>query len=319
MEEWLATIAPTVRPSTHYSYARNLRLHVLPYLGSTPLAAVDGGVLNGLYASLLASGRKNHEGGGLSARSVSYVHTIAHRAFKDAVKWGRLVRNPANAADPPRATSSGSPDMVTWTAEQLRTFLDGVRGDRLSAAYLSLATTGMRRGEALGLRWADLDLDAGRAAIRQTVIAVNHHPVIGTPKTAKGRRTVRLDTATVAALREHRKQQAAERLQMGTGWADHDLVFCRVDGDLLHPERFSRSFGGRVRQLGLPRIRLHDLRHGWATMALGAGVHPKVVQERLGHANIGITLDVYSHVTAGLHDDAAEKVAGLVFGPLAIR
>jgi integrase len=319
VEEWLSAIAPTVRPSTHYSYARNVRLHVFPYLGSTPLPAVDAGALNGLYARLLADGRRDHQGGGLSARSVSYVHTIVHRALKDAVKWGRLVRNPADAADPPRGASLGSPDMVTWTAAQLATFLDGVRDDRLSAAYFLLATTGMRRGEALGLRWADVDLDDGRAAIQQTVIAVNHQPVIGTPKTARGRRTVRLDAATVAALREHRKRQAAERLQMGSGWTDHGLVFSRVDGTLLHPERFSRSFGDRVRQLGLPRIRLHDLRHGWATMALGAGVHPEVVQERLGHANIGITLDVYSHVTAGLHDDAAEKVAGLVFGPLAIR
>jgi len=313
VEEWLAAIAPTVRPSTHYSYARNLRLHVLPYLGSTPLAAVDAGALNGLYARLLADGRRDHEGGGLSARSVRYVHTIAHRAFKDAVRWGRLVRNPAEAADPPRATSSGSPEMVTWTAAQLRTFLDGVRDDRLGAAYVLLATTGMRRGEALGLRWTDLDLDSGRAAVRQTVIAVNHVPTLGTPKTAKGRRTISLDPATVATLRELRKRQAAERLLMGTGWTGHGLVFCRVDGGLLHPERFSRSFGDRVRQLGLPRVRLHDLRHGWATMALGAGVHPKVVQERLGHANIGITLDVYSHVTAGLHDDAAERVASLVF------
>ena len=313
VEEWLAAIAPTVRPSTHYSYARNLRLHVLPYLGSTPLAAVDAGALNGLYARLLADGRRDHEGGGLSARSVRYVHTIAHRAFKDAVRWGRLVRNLAEAADPPRATSSGSPEMVTWTAAQLRTFLDGVRDDRLGAAYVLLATTGMRRGEALGLRWTDLDLDSGRAAVRQTVIAVNHVPTLGTPKTAKGRRTISLDPATVATLRELRKRQAAERLLMGTGWTDHGLVFCRVDGGLLHPERFSRSFGDRVRQLGLPRVRLHDLRHGWATMALGAGVHPKVVQERLGHANIGITLDVYSHVTAGLHDDAAERVASLVF------
>jgi len=312
-EDWLAAIAPTVRPSTHYSYARNLRLHVLPYLGSTPLAGIDAGALNTLYAALLASGRKDHEAGGLSPRSVRYVHTIAHRAFKDAVRWGRLVRNPADAADPPRATSSGSPDMTTWTADQLRRFLDGVHDDRLSAAYVLLATTGMRRGEALGLRWADLDLDHGQAAIRQTVIAVNHVPTLGTPKTAKGRRTVRLDAATVAALREHRKRQAAERLQMGAGWTDHGLVFCRVDGGVLNPERFSRSFGDRVRQLGLPKIRLHDLRHGWATMALGAGVHPKVVQERLGHANIGITLDVYSHVTAGLHDDAAERVASLVF------
>ncbi len=137
---------------------------------------------------------------------------------------------------------------------------------------------------------------------------------MGTPKTAKGRRTVTLDAVTVAALREHRKRQAAERLQLGGGWRDLDLVFCRVDGTPLHPERFSRSFVDRVRQLGLPKIRLHDLRHGWATLALAAGVHPKVVQERLGHANIAITLDTYSHVTAGLHGDAAEKVAGLVFG-----
>jgi integrase len=153
-------------------------------------------------------------------------------------------------------------------------------------AYLLLATTGMRRGEALGLGWQDVDLDAGRASIRQTVIAVHHAPTLGTPKTTKGRRTVVLDAGTVAALREHRKRPAAERLQMGSGWTDHGLGFCQVDGTMLHPERFSRSFGDAVRRLGLPPIRLHDLRHGWATIALSAGVHPKVVQERLGHANI---------------------------------
>lgn len=167
-----------------------------------------------------------------------------------------------------------------------------------------LATTGLRRGEALGLRWRDLDVDAGRASI--PVIAIKHTPVLGTPKTAKGRRTVTLDAGTVAALREHRKRQASERLQMGSGWTDNDLVFCHVDGTMLHPERFTRRFSEAVQRLGLPMIRLHDLRHGWATLSLQAGVHPKVVQERLGHANISITLDTYSHVTAGLHDDAAE-------------
>ena len=144
--------------------------------------------------------------------------------------------------------------------------------------------------------------------------------MIGTPKTAKGRRTVTLDTGTVAALREHRKRQAAERLLLGAGWTDLDLVFCHVDGTMLQPEAFSRGFLETVAKIGLPRIRLHDLRHGWATMALQAGVHPKVVQERLGHANIGITLDTYSHVTAGLHEDAAENVAALfrpVSNPLA--
>jgi integrase len=138
--------------------------------------------------------------------------------------------------------------------------------------------------------------------------------MLGTPKTAKGRRTVTLDGGTVAALRENRKRQAADRLQMGAGWSDTDLVFCQVDGTMLHPERFTRSFSDAVQRLRLPAIRLHDLRHGWATLALQAGVHPKVVQERLGHANISITLDTYSHVTAGLHDDAAERVAALFTG-----
>ncbi len=311
--EWLAATEATVRPSTGYSYTRNLGLHVLPYLGSVPLASLDAGDLNGLYARLLIEGRKDHAGGGLSPRSVRYVHTIVHRALKDAVRWGRLTRNAADAADPPRASSSGRPELVTWSAAELRAFLDGVRGDRLYPAYLLLATTGMRRGEALGLRWSDLDLDGRRAAVRQTVIAVKHEAVFGTPKTAKGRRLVTLDAGTVAALREHRKRQTAERLQMGAGWTDLGLVFCRVDGAPLHPERFTRSFSDRVRQLGLPKIRLHDMRHGWATMALSAGVHPKVVQERLGHSSIGVTLDIYSHVTAGLHGDAAETVAALVF------
>jgi integrase len=316
--EWLAAIKPTIRPSTHYSYRRNLQLHVLPHLDSVQLRRIDPGMLNGLYAALLADGRKNYAGGGLSPRSVQYVHAIIHRALRDAVKWGRLARNPADAADPPKASR---PESITWTADQLRTFLEATRGSRYWAAYLLLATTGLRRGECLGLRWQDLDLDAGRASIRQTVIAIRHTVMMSTPKTASGRRTVRLDKGTVAALREHRARQAAERLLMGAGWTDNDLVFCHPDGTALHPERFSRGFLETVARIGLPRIRLHDLRHGWATLALQAGVHPKVVQERLGHANIGITLDTYSHVVAGLHEDAAEQVAALfrtsVSNPLA--
>lgn len=313
--EWLAAIEPTVRPSTHYSYSRNVRLHVLPHIGGARLASIDAGVLNGLYARLLTTGRQDQKAGeGLSPRSVRYVHTIVHRMLKDAVRWGRLARNAADAADPPRTTSGTHAEFVTWTAAELRTFLLGTRDDRLGAAFLLLSTTGMRRGEALGLRWVDLDLDTAQASIRQTVITVKHAVHIGEPKTAKGRRTVELDAETIRALREHRKRQAAERLQMGAGWTDHGLVFCHPTGGPLHPERFSRSFVDRARQLGMPPIRLHDLRHTWATLALAAGVHPKVVQERLGHANISITLDTYSHVTAALHSDAASRVAGVIFG-----
>jgi integrase len=312
--DWLAAIEPTIRPATHYSYDRNLRLHVLPRLGSVQLRRIDAGMLNGLYAELLADGKQSNGGGGLSPRSVRYIHTIVHRAFRDAVRWGRIARNPADAADPPRSTASMRPTMKTWTAKQLRAFLEHTADHRLHAAFVLLATTGMRRGECLGLRWSDVDLRAGRVSITQTMIAVNHQVRIGSPKTARARRTVVLDSGTVAAIRDHRQRQIAERLLMGAGFTDHGLVFCRPDGGPLHPERFSRTFMIEAARAGLPAIRLHDLRHTWATLALSAGEHPKVVQERLGHANVSITLDVYSHVTEGLHGDAASRVAGIIFG-----
>jgi integrase len=174
--------------------------------------------------------------------------------------------------------------MTTWTADQVRAFLDHTAEHRLHAAFVLLATTGMRRGECLSLRWSDVDMNAGRVSISQTVIMVHHDVQVGARKTARERRTVALDPETVAALREHRKRQAAERLLMGAGFTDHGLVFCRPDGGPLHPERFSRTFSRETAKIGLPAIRLHDLRHTWATLALSAGEHPKVVQERLGHA-----------------------------------
>lgn len=313
-EEWLVTIEPTVRPSTLHSYSRNVKLHVLPHLGDLRLAAVDAGTLNRLYAELLARGNKGHGSGGpLSPRTVQYVHTILHRAFKNAVKWGRLPVNPADAADPPKATAAPKAGIKTWEPETVTKFLalSAGEGDRYEALWVLLATTGMRRGEALGLRWSDLALDAGQASIRQTVIAVGHKVQFGTPKTAKGVRSVALDAGTVAKLRAHRARQLEERMLMGPGWADHDLVFCKVDGHPFQPERVSREFDRRVLRWKLPKITLHGLRHTWATLALQAGVHPRVVQERLGHSTIGITLDTYSHVTAGMQEDAAATVAAL--------
>jgi integrase len=154
-------------------------------------------------------GRKDYAGGGLSPRTVRYIATILHRAFKDAVRWGRLARNPVDASDPPKASAHQTPERMPWTAEQATIFLDGTRSSRHWTAYFVLATTGLRRGECLGLRWSDLDLDAGRASIRQTVIAVRHTPMFGTPKTAKG-------SALGQARRWHRRStarapEAAER------------------------------------------------------------------------------------------------------------
>jgi len=274
---------------------------------------VDAGSLNTLYARLLSDGHGTRPGG-LSARTVRYIHTILHRAFKDAVRWGRLARNPADSADPPRASATPAPEMMTWSADDLRRFLDGVSGSRHYPAFLMLATSGMRRGEALGLRWSDVNLEEGHASIRQTVIAVNHEIRFGTPKTAKGRRSIALDGRTVAALRGHRQRQLEERMLLGAGWRDHDLIFTKVTGEPLHPERFSREFDRAVQRHEIPRLTLHGLRHTWASLALQAGVHPKVVQERLGHSTVGITLDIYSHVLPAMQTNAAETVAALVLG-----
>ena len=156
--------------------------------------------------------------------------------------------------------------------------------------------------------------DAGSPSISQTIIMIHHGIEIGSRRTTKGRRCDRARSLDDHPLREHRKRQAAERLLMGAGFTDHGIVFCRPDGGPLHPERFSRMFSRELAKIGLPAIRLHDRRHTWATLALQNGVHPKVVQERLGHAKVSITLDIYSHVTEGLHAAAADRVAGLIFG-----
>jgi integrase len=374
LADWLRAIEPTVRASTYESYSRNVRNHVIPQIGRIRLAKIDAGVLNGLYAYLLSSGRrpssrmgngystevvsraldlrrKGHslaataeqlrlefaEAGhitkdtlasllrraagestgtrspGLSPRTVSYVHTILHRAFKDAVRWGRLARNPADAADPPRAGQrSGGVD--AWDATTLRAYLDAsnAAGDRMHALWVLLAMTGMRRGEALGLRWADVDLNARRVRVVQTITQTSGTVVVGEPKTSRGRRAIALDASTVAVLRDHRRRTLEERLLVGSDFDDHNLVFHQPDGRCLRPDAVSATFLRRVSQYGLPRLTLHGLRHTWATLALERGIHPRVVQERLGHSTVAITLGVYSHVAPTLHDEAAQLVADLV-------
>lgn len=316
VEDWLPAIKHSVKPSTFASYQAKLRLHVIPYIGTVQMQAVDAAMLNRLYGELLSSGNKRGEKDALSARTVRYVHTIVHRALKDAVRWSRIVRNPADVATPPRAKDARPPEMKTWSAKTLSDFLSASEqtGERLHFLWLFLATTGTRRGEAVGVRWSDIDLDKGRAAIRQTITVIdNVVHVAPTTKTDRSRQ-IELDRRTVEALRTLKVQQAREKLLMGPGYSDNDLVFCEADGSMYNPEHVSRKFERRTRIYGVPTIRLHDLRHTWATLALQAGIPAKVVSERLGHTSIVVTLDMYSHATPAMTSDAAEAVASLIFG-----
>jgi integrase len=314
-EEWLLTIRATVRPSTLDKYERDLRSNVVPYIGFVPLSKLDGSALNRLWATLAESGRKasrpGAERGGLAPKSIENIAMTLHRVLKDAVRWGRISRNPADMADAPKRSATHR-EIQAWNVETLRTFLEVTRDDDLFALWLFLATSGVRRGEALGLRWADVDLDTARARITQTVITISWKVHFGQPKTAAGRRPIALDPMTVGVMREHRKRMLERRLLVGDGFVDQGLVFCQPDGAPLHPERVYQAFQRALKKHDLPTISIHGLRHTWATIALEQGVHPRVVQERLGHANIAVTLQTYSHVLPTMHDDAAATVASLL-------
>ncbi len=273
LDEWLAIMAgpDKLKPSTLSSYTRVLRIHVRPRIGGLQLQALTAGALDKLYLEL---------GKTLSPRSTRYVHAILHGALKWAVKQGRVVRNVADAATPPEAKHARAREMTVWSAADIRHFfeVDEVKKSRERIAWWVAVMTGVRRGELLGLRWGDVDLDGGQMSIVQTITAVDHKIVIGDTKTGKSR-SIGLDAATIAELRAHRARQAQEHLALGIRPGDATLVFSRPDGAPLDPDRFSERLIHLVeRHPELPRIRLHDLRHTHATILMRAGVPITVVR-----------------------------------------
>lgn len=302
IERWLPSIEMTLRPNTFVSYSGHLTNHVVARIGPMSIQDVDGPAINALYAELLRSGRRRGLGPGLSPTTVRRVHATLRRAFRDAVRWGLLEKNPVESCDPPRQARNDV--MRTWSLEELRTFLELTKDDELAELWLLLATTGMRRGEALGLRWSDVDLRTRVISIRQSLVLVGSRPHYAEPKSPRSRRVIVLDIPTTDSL---------ERLR--SNGSSSGLVFKTDAGEPFHPAAVSRRFRDIVDGSVLPRIRLHDLRHTYATLALRSGVHPKIVSERLGHSTIALTLDVYSHALPTLQQEAADRVADLIFGP----
>ena len=309
-ELWLPSMASQVRATTLGGYRHNVRAYIVPRLGDILLQRLSTARVGAFYGELVASG--GQKGRPLSPKTVRYVHTTLRRALRDAVADGLVVRNVAAQARPPRARRV---EMHTWTAAEVGAFLASVREDRLYAAWLLLATLGLRRGELLGLRWPDVDLTSGRIAIRNTLVMVDGKPAMAEPKTAKGRRSLTLAPQVLEAVRVHRAHQAAERLSWGADYTDSGLVVTTEDGRPMHPESLSSLFVRQAKRAGLSPIRLHDLRHSVASILLAKGVHPKVVSEQLGHATIALTLDTYSHVIPSLQQEAAGVIAAAVLDP----
>lgn len=304
-ERWLPALRadPNRKPSTIAGYERIARAHLVPRLGAVKLGDVAGDHLTSLYGALRAEGK--------SERTVRFVHTTAHLALKDAVRW-RLL--PYNAAEDATAPAQTPPRPKAWTPEQVRTFLDAAERDRWWPLWRLAATTGMRRGEMAGLRWCDLDLDRGELVVAENRVVVDHQVFTGTPKGGRTRR-LGLDPVTVDVLRAWKRQQAAERLVIGPYWPDTDLVFVWPDGSPVHPDVITRTYN-RIRDAAeLPKMHLHNLRHAFATTSLLGGVDIKVVSERLGHSSTRITHDIYTASVPALDRAAAVLVADLYDRP----
>jgi integrase len=302
----------SIRPTTAKTYDVAVRVHIVPVLGAVPLQQLTRNAIRGLYEKLRESGRARGPRAGLAPKAVYNVHLTLHRALEDAVADGLLRYNPAARAHRPTGSKT---EMRVWSSAQLRQFLASVEHEATFPLWRLAATTGMRRGELLGLSWGDVDLDKARLTVQRQLIRNGHRLTLGRPKTEAGRRCLSLDATTVEILRLHKNRHAVTWQGGGFGCpSEPDLVFCRPDGNGRDPDVVSHQFADLVRLANLPKIRLHDLRHTHATLALQAGVHPKVVQERLGHASVKVTLDTYSHVMPPMHQEAAARVAAIVDG-----
>jgi integrase len=242
--------------------------------------------------------------------TVRRIHATLHRALKDAVRWSRLATNPVDAADPPRGKAEQR-DLPAWSGQQLAAFLQTVKDERLFCFWRLLAMTGARRGEALGLRWEDLDVEAATITIRRALVPLGADVLISEPKTTRGRRTIALDPATFAALKAHAARQADERSACDA-WTETGYIFTTEEGRPLDPHRISKAFERHLRAAALPRIPLHGLRHTYATLALSSGVNPRIVSGRLGHSTVALTLDIYSHVLPQADHEAADRIAALI-------
>lgn len=297
--QWLSKSEASLRPATHRGYESKIRVHIAPELGRTPLSKLQPQTIEAFLS-------KKHRAG-LSAQSVHHLRAILRAALGDAVRKGTLGRNVATLADEPRVPHH---EIQPLSPDEARALLEAVTGNRLEALYSVAMALGLRQGEALGLHWSDVDLAARTLSVRVALQRMNGAFHFVEPKSQRSRRTIALPDAVVRALQAHKDRQEFERKD--EGWQEHDLVFCSPNGTPLYGTNLTKTFQKLLKAAGLPRQRFHDLRHTCASLLLAQGVHPRVVMEVLGHSNISLTMNTYSHVIPDLQREAAEKMDAIL-------
>jgi integrase len=298
---WLTHARGRVRATTYAGYEALLRCHAVPRLGTLLLIEVAPLNVQAVYAALLEEGK-------LSSGTILNLHLVLTQALGQAARWGLLPANPVAMAQPPRPRRA---ELAVVDAALAQRILERATGTSVEAPCAIAIATGMRRGEICGLRWSDLAPDWSVLHVRRTLEPTRQGPQFFEPKTRRSRRAVALPRFLHPFLDRQRDDQARRQHVLGSDWVGSGLVIDSGDGDPLHPCTLTSRWRLFLRREGLPPIRFHDLRHAHATLMLSQGVHPKVVSERLGHASVGITLDLYSSVLPSLQTEAAQAIDGL--------
>jgi integrase len=306
LTSWINDIRAHLRIRSFARYDAAVRLHIVPTIGKVKLARLTQQQLESLYAAKLKEG--------LSPSTVARVHAVLHKALADAERLELIQRNVSSLVRAPRAVRR---HMSTFTPEQVQIFLRALKGDPLEAFYVLAITTGIRRGEALALHWKDVDLDNRRIHIRYTLQDLKGGVFeFAPPKTESSRRAITMSDMAVVALRRHGKAQRRRAAELGAAWRESDRVFTTATGGPLRGNHIlQRHFEPLCKDLGLPRIRLHDLRHTAASLLLRNRIPAKMVQEMLGHTTISMTLDIYSHVLPDMQQQAAASLDQLLASP----
>lgn len=302
LRRWLAdAVRPSVRPKTYTTYEGYVRRNLVPELGRIPLAKLGPQHVQTMLNQALATG--------LSPRSVNHIRAVLRRALNQAVRWSIVPRNVATLVDVPRVPRF---EIRFFTPDEARHFLEVARGDRLEALYTLALAVGLRQGEALGLRWEDVDLERGVLNVRHSLQRIGGKLVLVEPKTRLSRRAIALPPFAVLALRQHRRRQVQDQLWAGPRWEEQGLVFTSSIGTPLDGSNVTHRLQRLLSKAGLPRQRFHDLRHSTATLLLAQEVPARVVMEILGHSQIGLTLNTYSHVIPSLQEEAARRMEELL-------